>query len=504
MIKESIKIHGNRQFEVKQKVSFPKNKNEVKYSVDTYFFLPSALQINSNTYDKTEFQRNLKGYVRMRAPNESLKNMLEPNGRLTKLRAFIEQHSENTDLATEAEYEDSLKQFALSYKRALRKTVLKITRHSQVQSQKEISELLERMSSVLKAYRALSSIVIPYENKMGSMTYRYCDEYLSIVSSYYLKTLYFHSAEANQRSDAVRQFWVNEVAYQKEHYPIQIPPGETDRSAFILRWSVLKKYVSSCLFLDVRYRKGAPLLIHSLYGIAAALSMFFATVVAFVWQDRYGSLSMNLFIAMIIAYIFKDRIKEISRDWLAHLFRRWIPDRRLIIYREPDIEVGTCKESFDYLDRAHLPEVVRTLREQSHWNHIVHDRMTETVFRYKKEITIKNYQELFQKSNHSLIDITRFNISDYLRNIDGKFEELPVFDEEEERIVGEKLYHLYMLRAVKFNGQTDAELVRIVVNVDGIKRIMLVKPLSQGTTAVEVKNNIEVQYSLTEKDATSS
>ena len=65
----------------------------------------------------------------------------------------------------------------------------------------------------------------------------------------------------------------------------------------------LKKFVQSSLFLDIRYKQGAPLLTHSIYGSAAALSMLFATVVAFFYQDRYGSLSRNLFFALVIAYI---------------------------------------------------------------------------------------------------------------------------------------------------------------------------------------------------------
>ena len=77
--------------------------------------------------------------------------------------------------------------------------------------------------------------------------------------------------------------------------------------------------------------------------------MIFATFVAFFWQGRYGALSNNLFLALVVAYIFKDRIKEIGRERLLSLFREWIPDRRLLIYRGEHLEVGSCHESFRFV-----------------------------------------------------------------------------------------------------------------------------------------------------------
>ena len=61
MIKESLKIHGHRQFEIKQKVSFDHaTAKDIKYHVETYFFLPAALQINPQSYSTKEFQQSIK------------------------------------------------------------------------------------------------------------------------------------------------------------------------------------------------------------------------------------------------------------------------------------------------------------------------------------------------------------------------------------------------------------------------------------------------------------
>lgn len=478
-LKESLKIHGNRQFEVKQRVRFSPQAREVSYSVETYFFLPSALQINKGTFQKSEFQKNLKSYVRMQAPGTTLKAILAPGGEFDKLSAFLANIPQAHTIEAEGEYEDELKRFSLAFKRCLSKKARALGAREDCSGQ-SIENFVGNVREILARYRSLAPIAREYGRVVESNTFEYCDEYLSIVTTYYLKQLYYQLPASSK--DSVKLLWMEESKYQEEKYPIEQLPGETKETTFLLRWSSLKKFVSSCLFLDIRYKKPAPLIRHTIYGIAAALSMVFATVIAFKWQDEYGSLSMNLFIALVIAYIFKDRIKEISREWLQEVFRRWIPDRLLQIYREPNIEVGTCRESFDSLTLDKIPQFVRELRESSHWINLVHDRREDNVFLYKKEITIKNHQELFQKTRSGLIDITRFNISDFLRNIDGRFEELPTFAEDEEHLLGEKLYHIYVMRVVNFKGKSDTEVVRIVVNVDGIKRIMLVKPFSHGSS----------------------
>lgn len=478
-IKESLKIHGNRQFEVKQRVGFSAQAREVSYTVETYFFLPSALQINKGTFEKSEFQKNLKSYVRMQAPGSSLKSMLSHGGELDKLASFLADIPQVHTIEAEGNYEDELKRFSLAFKRCLRKKARALGLRENC-SEQSIKNFVGNVRQILARYRGLVHRAKEFGRVVESNTYEYCDEYMSIVTTYYLKQLYYQLPGPFR--DSVKMLWMEESKYQEEKYPIEQLPGETKETTFLLRWSSLKKFVSSCLFLDIRYKKAAPLIRHTIYGVAAALSMLFATVIAFKWQNEYGSLSMNLFVALVIAYIFKDRIKEISRDWLQEVFRRWIPDRLLQIYREPNIEVGTCRESFDYMTLDKIPNFVRQLRESSHWINLTHDRREDNVFRYKKEITIKNHQELFQKTKSGLIDITRFNISDFLRNIDGRFEELPTFAEDEEHLLGEKLYHIYVMRVVHYMGKSDTEVVRIVVNVDGIKRIMLVKPFSHGSS----------------------
>lgn len=150
--------------------------------------------------------------------------------------------------------------------------------------------------------------------------------------------------------------------------------------------------------------------------------MLFATVVAFFYQDLYGSLSRNLFFALVIAYIFKDRFKEIFRDWLSNvIFRRWIPDRRLFIFMNNQ-RVGSAKENFGFVHPEELPLRCEDLIRDSSPRFELSALHLGSVFRYSREVSL-SVSELPKQT--CLIDIVRFNIYEFLHNLGAKSEELP-------------------------------------------------------------------------------
>ncbi len=48
---------------------------------------------------------------------------------------------------------------------------------------------------------------------------------------------------------------------------------KTDAELVTYRRNLLKKYINRYLYLEIRHKRGLPLLLHSIYGIAAAISM---------------------------------------------------------------------------------------------------------------------------------------------------------------------------------------------------------------------------------------
>ncbi len=482
MIKESLKVQGSKQFEVKQRVSIPSDVDDFSYEVTTYFFLPSALQIDSHSYRTEDFGRSIKNYIRLQAPIEKMSRMAKPGGTLARLKNKFDEYASSDNIDDQNKFERDVKLFALIYKRALRKLVKRYMREQDV-TRKDAEALSAGIRKVINGYRQLRPIAEELQTKFKSKAYDYCDEYISIITGFYLKKL--HSKYLDEDTTSIETLWQEQTKYIQKRFPVEIPPKENEQSAFLFRWSAIKKYVGSLLFLDVRYKSGATMLQHTLYGIAAGLSMVFATVIAFLFQDRYGSISIKLFIALVIAYIFKDRIKEVSRNWFSTIFREWMPDRRLKIYKDNTMVVGSCQESFDFVRLGSLSETLRNLEEAAHSVQLRNSRHQDTIFRYKKKVTILQAKKLFEMSGYALLDIVRFNIADFLKNIDSNFEELPFFVGEDQDSIGEKIYHIHMLRVMTAGKQQDTEITRIAVTAEGIKYVYITKAFRSTVPSIE-------------------
>lgn len=479
MIKESLKIHGHRQFEIKQKVSFDHEKaKDIKYQVETYFFLPTALQINPQSYSTKDFQQSIKNYVRLSPATHKLKSLYKEKGVIEKISIQLAGYLEAGTEINLDEYENALKRVALTYKRSLRLAVKALLKSPNHKTEENVEHFLADIQKSISAYRALFASSEKIEQQVRSKAFEYCDEYISWVTTFYLRKLITENEMPCR--PLISQIWREEIAYREKKYPESIAKAGESNESVLHRWSSLKRYISRYLFLEISHKKGAPILLHSIYGIAAALSMIFATIIAFTWQGKYGALSVNLFVAMVIAYIFKDRFKEIGRDRLYKIFQRWIPDRKLMIYRDGMKKpIGICKETFRFLSHDELPKDIRTVRTDSYTELLMNNEREEDILFYKKEMHLINRPNLFEKTRFPIADITRFNVSDYLRYIDIAFEELPFLEEDETPVLGEKTYHVYMIRRIKMaHGNLATELVRIVINVDGIKRLEVLKTLS--------------------------
>ncbi|TCT34540.1 hypothetical protein EC835_105261 [Providencia alcalifaciens] len=476
MIKESLKIHGKKQFEIKQQVFFPRKSKEIRYQVETFFFLPASMQVNPDLYTPSNLQRSLKNYIRLRAPTVKLSSIPAESGLVDELKSWLERLDPELP-PTLDEYENHLKRFALTFKRSVRLTLKMVAQNSQRQTEEYITGMLADIEHGLKRYRELSAYAAPIEKVIQSNAFAYCDEFMSHYTLFYLQDL-LKDKQLPLRDD-IRHLWYQEMRYLKKLAPDSFPHDENDAEMVTYRRNLLKKYINRYLYLEIRHKRGLPLLLHSIYGIAAAISMVFATFIAFMWQGKYGALSANLFLAMVIGYIFKDRLKEIGREQLYRLFQRWIPDRQLRIYREGVKEpVGVCKESFRFLKESTLSPDIHEMRQKSHWVNLVNVQRVEDILYYRKDVTLHSNSAAFMQTQSSIVDITRVNISDFLKYLDISYEELMVNDDEPV-IIGEKVYHIYLCRRVIMNKKAYNELARLVVNADGIKRLEILQPLDE-------------------------
>ena len=472
MLIDAIKQHGKKQIEVKQKIRITDKTKKLKYRVDTFFIFPGALQITENNFKKEEFKHNLKCYLSLSEQSPSLSGL---RNELSELRLSPGQEEESDDF---------YRRFCLKYKTALQESSRSLMENQEL-SVEETEAFLQTVNKLLEEFRKIKSSQENSDHLVQLLDK--LDEYLTVVTAFCLRDL--SEVCIGEPRNKILSFWQEVEKYRASRFPVESIEGESKESAFLMRWSFLKKFVQSSLFLDIRYKQGAPLLTHSIYGSAAALSMLFATVVAFFYQDRYGSLSRNLFFALVIAYIFKDRFKEIVRDWLSNvIFRRWIPDRRLFIFLGKK-KVGCAKENFDFVSLNELPisnkdilqEDARLLSDCFRQSKLT-PYACDSIFRYSREITLSASEF---PDEACLIDIIRFNISEFLHNLGATSEGLPFFCDNGKSPKGEKLYNIYLFRPFCVGEKSDSEVIRVTVNAKAVRRISIVKSFENGISVLE-------------------
>ena len=472
MLIDAIKQHGKKQIEVKQKIRITDKTKKLKYRVDTFFIFPGALQITENNFKKEEFKHNLKCYLSLSEQSPSLSGL---RNELSELRLSPGQEEESDDF---------YRRFCLKYKTALQESSRSLMENQEL-SVEETEAFLKTVNKLLEEFRKIKSSQENSDHLVQLLDK--LDEYLTVVTAFCLRDL--SEVCIGEPRNKILSFWQEVEKYRASRFPVESIEGESKESAFLMRWSFLKKFVQSSLFLDIRYKQGAPLLTHSIYGSAAALSMLFATVVAFFYQDRYGSLSRNLFFALVIAYIFKDRFKEIVRDWLSNvIFRRWIPDRRLFIFLGKK-KVGCAKENFDFVSLNELPisnkdilqEDARLLSDCFRQSKLT-PYACDSIFRYSREITLSASEF---PDEACLIDIIRFNISEFLHNLGATSEGLPFFCDNGKSPKGEKLYNIYLFRSFCVGEKSDSEVIRVTVNAKAVRRISIVKSFENGISVLE-------------------
>lgn len=482
MIRETLEPLGKHSIEIKQRVVFPKKRGPQNYHVETWLFFPSSLLINKWNYPPHTFQQNLKNYIRLRPPTLMLgKFVANAEQKLNKIELLISQ--DNDGSANFSRYEYQLKMFCLTYKRALHLETRYINKLSDTKQQQILLNMTELATKILESYRALmrKASIIAQENTLRVLSY--CDEYLALITTLYGRKILNHIPASDAR-DVMRDFWRGQMLYRKQTYPDTFPSPNSDNELVVYRLNILKKYISSPMYLLVCRKQGETFMAHTIAGFAAALAMIFATAVAFFWQGKYGALSTQLFLAMVIGYIFKDRMKEGFRARLFSTFRRWVPDRQQMIYKNLDRLVGRCNESFVFVSEENLPEDVRAIRRQVHQFDIQKYFLSEDILHYSKHVKLWKCHNLFSGFNRSVMDITRLDIMTFLKHTDELVNELPILDDDNVTY-GEKTYHINIIRRITDSESTLLERTRIVVTSEGIKRI---EPVLSTSTEIG-KNN---------------
>lgn len=170
---------------------------------------------------------------------------------------------------------------------------------------------LEKLCNSIDEYLVMLR-EIKVEDKHRKL-HRLADELCSYqVEQQFLKYCYKNNIE--QLDEKIDLFIKKHKKYRFDNY------GEPRNEAVSMR----NKSRVLCRKIKINYsvKRLGVLLEQGVFAFSAFLSMFFTTILVFLVQDGYGTLSLNLFIALCISYIFKDRFKEIFRNYVLTRIRK--------------------------------------------------------------------------------------------------------------------------------------------------------------------------------------
>ncbi len=326
MIDILTKIHDRFSIEFKMGFRTRPRQRSGDFSVYMWIFLPNSLDINPSTYPKSKFYSDVKSNVRLITPKFALHEIAAgealPLRRLeaafTALAASPFAGDDGRIRIPDQDVRGDCQE------RSARRDQLHPPQPARSETTALCRSYMRSIARITGEFHRLHTLLetpdIPEETRN---CYRFVDEFLcDIIARHTLALLRHLEAQQERRPGIVRELAATirkgERYGTRMGYEILRDDDPRRNRALVFRSGVLKKYVESALFLKAPKKRDGVVVEQLYYSIAAGLSMIFATVVSFSFQQRFGNFTTPLFIALVVSYMLKDRIKDLMRYYFAH------------------------------------------------------------------------------------------------------------------------------------------------------------------------------------------
>lgn len=492
-----IHARDSLQFELKSEFLIYPHLAQNVYKQEVFIFIPSQLQISSQSYSKQQFYLDQTNLFRYRTPSLTFPDLLDSHyapSPLYRLKNLILETSPPFSFLTAS---DELKLFGTIFRAAMRERIYKIVQQTMQQPPDSLDNqvdaiqfLCNEITQICQQFRHLQRLAV---TRLGdpqfNRHFRYVDEAVSLTIEKYLLLLIKHLRDLNAvayRSidKFICQLIVNEKLYRKKH---QLGPKKSKKPLFsneatLYREGLLNRFILEALMLK-SYRFSLEEKHRNILGATAAGIAMLVYMILFAWKSSDFVINSFPFIAFaVVFYILKDRLKEGLKQLYYKQAFRWFPDYSTEIRNSQKVKVGRLTENFAFIDSTQLPPGFLYLR-----NHHFHEELQalqrhETIIQYKREVVLPSYPEAGRR-RRELTAIFRLNIYRFLQKASDAFEPRLALDTDTQEVTEQllpKVYHLNIIirnTYLQSNLEQKSEIktFRVVVDKVGIKRVEHIK-----------------------------
>jgi hypothetical protein len=464
-----------------------------------YIFVPTVLSINSETYSSANFYADTASFIRMTTPKVPLgdishKSVVKPWA--SDVKEAINKFAAG-EPGDEQAAEQGLKLLACVFKSAVRDSHAAV--HTDIGNAirsndwtltaKHLEEYLDDLQTALRRIHKVGERShkegVP-ENLRES--WRAIDEYASLLAEESITDLIelcdIENSEPRLENVLVdlRDMAIAQYKHRREQGFDSFARDGEQNEYLPHRWRVLKRYISSALYLTVEQKQTGTLARDAIGMVASAAAMLFAASAAVIITNQWAaSLSSAFIAAMVISYVIKDRIKEHGKRHLGRQLKRFLADHVVRIIGSGGTEVGSAKESFHIQSTTDCADEVLKIRYADLNSHEAIEGRPENVLCYSKDIALSSdaLQEQFAGAL-GLTDIIRLNFLPFMRRMDDAWEKYRYIHPTKRTICETKCARVYHVNVVLqlFNQDAliDRHRVRVVANKKGILRIEEIGP----------------------------
>lgn len=489
-----IQFRDRWQFELKSDFYLKPTPQASNYGQEFYFFIPNALQINSSTYSKEDFYRDLTHFIRYKTPEFTLEelisktNELSPFFRLSCLLAT----EESRETIEQAEIE--IKLLGNILRSSVRNRVASLLQPRLSEEKLNTNCLLfcHEIQKVRKAIDELQKQLLShFINEKLRITCGYLDEFISNTLDYYLTGLL---AQLRKKSPAISEesdFAICEqIIFEKthreaiHHLAIHTEERKDKREEILYRSGLLKKFIMDALMLPTSRESVQERYGHYIGSFSAGIAMLLY-ILLFIWQGQWFIINSAPFIIItVVAYILKDRIKEGLKTLSYQRALRWFSDYATEIRSSDEKNIlGILRESFTFVNEENIPQEIRLVRNREFHAILETYKRPEQVIYFKHNIIMYAPATTKKQRFNALSATLRFNIQDFLTKASDPYHSYMTLDPETKTLLHMRLPKIYHLNIILKNTYTNEnqEVVselkkfRIILDKNGIKEIEQVR-----------------------------